>query len=84
SKVPANGTIIWGSNHVNESMITGESTSLSKEVGGTVIRGTMNLNGALHIEATRIGFNVVLSQILHLVETTQMTKNPIKKFVDYV
>ncbi|KAH9315842.1 hypothetical protein KI387_024469, partial [Taxus chinensis] len=84
SKVPADGTVIWGSSHVNESMITGESTPVSKEVGGTVIGGTMNLNGALHIEATRIGSDAVLSQIVRLVETAQMTKAPIQKFADYV
>lgn len=84
SKVPADGTIRWGYSHVDESMITGESTPVSKEIGGTVIGGTMNLNGALHIQATRIGSDTVLSQIVHLVETAQMTKAPIQKFADYV
>ncbi|GLJ39840.1 hypothetical protein SUGI_0814570 [Cryptomeria japonica] len=84
SKVPADGTVIWGSSHINESMITGESTPASKEVGDIVIGGTMNINGALHIEATRIGSDAVLSQIVHLVETAQMAKAPIQKFADYV
>uniref|UniRef100_A0A0C9RMF9 TSA: Wollemia nobilis Ref_Wollemi_Transcript_10952_4028 transcribed RNA sequence n=1 Tax=Wollemia nobilis TaxID=56998 RepID=A0A0C9RMF9_9CONI len=84
SKVPADGTVIWGSSHVNESMITGESAPVSKEVGVTVIGGTMNLNGALHVQVTRIGSDAVLSQIVRLVETAQMTKAPIQKFADYV
>ena len=76
-QVPANGTVIWGSNHINESMITTESIPASKEVGDIVIGGTMNINGALHIEATRIGSDTFLSQIIHLVETAQMAKAPI-------
>ena len=84
SQVPADGTVIWGSSHINESMITAESIPASKEVGNIVIGGTMNINGALHIEATRIGSDTVLSQIVHLVETAQMAKAPIQKFADYV
>eukprot|EP01018_Ginkgo_biloba_P029282 Gb_13704 [translate_table: standard] len=84
SKVPADGVVVWGSSHVNESMITGESAPVGKEVGATVIGGTMNLNGALHIQATRVGSDAALNQIVHLVETAQMTKAPIQKFADYV
>jgi P-type Cu+ transporter len=44
----------------------------------------MNLHGILHIQATKVGFGTVLSQIISLVETTQMSKPPIQKFADYV
>lgn len=84
SKVPADGTVVWGSSHVNESMITGESAPVSKEVGGTVIGGTLNLNGALHIQATKVGSDAALSQIVRLVETAQMAKAPVQKIADYI
>lgn len=55
-----------------------------KEVGRAVIRGTLNLNGALHIQITKIGSNAALSQIVSLVETAQMAKAPYQKFADYI
>jgi P-type Cu+ transporter len=84
SKVPADGIVIWGTSHVNESMVTGESVPISKEVSSLVIGGTMNLHGVLHIQATKVGSGTVLSQIISLVETAQMSKAPIQKFADYV
>ncbi|KAH7543223.1 hypothetical protein FEM48_Zijuj02G0161500 [Ziziphus jujuba var. spinosa] len=84
AKVPADGTVVWGSSYVNESMVTGESIPVLKEVGSSVIGGTINLHGALHIQATRVGSDAVLSQIISLVETAQMSKAPIQKFVDFV
>ncbi|KAG2648821.1 hypothetical protein PVAP13_1NG066800 [Panicum virgatum] len=84
SKVPADGVVIWGTSHVNESMVTGESVPISKEVSSPVIGGTMNLHGVLHIQATKVGSGTVLSQIISLVETAQMSKAPIQKFADYV
>jgi Cu+-exporting ATPase len=84
SKVPADGVVVWGTSHVNESMITGESAPILKEVSSVVIGGTMNLHGILHIQATKVGTGTVLSQIISLVETAQMSKAPIQKFADYV
>ncbi|KAJ9707888.1 hypothetical protein PVL29_000120 [Vitis rotundifolia] len=84
TKVPADGIVMWGSSYVNESMVTGESAFVSKEVNSPVIGGTMNLYGALHIQATKVGSNAVLSQIISLVETAQMSKAPIQKFADFV
>ncbi|KAL5212730.1 hypothetical protein ABZP36_023577 [Zizania latifolia] len=84
SKVPADGIVIWGTSHVDESMVTGESAPISKEVSSIVIGGTMNLHGILHIQATKVGSGTVLSQIISLVETAQMSKAPIQKFADYV
>ncbi|RCV22003.1 hypothetical protein SETIT_4G185100v2 [Setaria italica] len=84
SKVPADGVVVWGTSHVNESMITGESAPVPKEVSGVVIGGTINLHGVLHIQATKVGSGTVLSQIISLVETAQMSKAPIQKFADYV
>ncbi|XP_015693671.2 cation-transporting ATPase HMA5 [Oryza brachyantha] len=84
SKVPADGVVVWGASHVNESMITGESAPIAKEVSSAVIGGTMNLHGVLHIQANKVGSETVLSQIISLVETAQMSKAPIQKFADYV
>ena len=84
SKVPADGVVVWGTSHVNESMITGESAPIPKEVSSVVIGGTINLHGILHIQATKVGSGTVLSQIISLVETAQMSKAPIQKFADYV
>ncbi|GAB2262624.1 hypothetical protein Droror1_Dr00003621 [Drosera rotundifolia] len=84
AKVPADGVVSWGSSYINESMVTGESVPAPKEVGSLVIGGTVNLHGVLHIQATKVGSNTVLSQIISMVETAQMHKAPIQKFADYV
>jgi Cu+-exporting ATPase len=84
AKVPADGTTVWGVSHVNESMITGEASPVAKETGDSVIGGTINMNGVMHIRALRVGRETALAQIVNLVETAQMTKAPIQKFADYV
>ncbi|XP_042494053.1 copper-transporting ATPase RAN1-like [Macadamia integrifolia] len=84
SKVPADGVVVWGSSYVDESMVTGESKPVLKEVDSLVIGGTMNSHGALHVQATKVGSSTVLSQIISLVETAQMSKAPIQKFADFV
>ncbi|KAM1319397.1 hypothetical protein ACFX13_004522 [Malus domestica] len=84
TKVPADGMVVWGSSYVNESMVTGEAIPVSKEVNSLVIGGTINLHGALHIQITKVGSDTVLSQIINLVETAQMSKAPIQKFADFV
>lgn len=83
-KIPADGVVLWGSSYVNESMVTGESIPVLKEINSHVIGGTMNSHGALHIQATKVGSDTVLSQIINLVETAQMSKAPIQKFADFV
>ncbi|XP_066371871.1 cation-transporting ATPase HMA5-like isoform X1 [Miscanthus floridulus] len=83
-KDKADGVVVWGTSHVNESMITGESAPIPKEVSSVVIGGTINLHGILHIQATKVGSGTVLCQIISLVETAQMSKAPIQKFADYV
>ncbi|CAA0823815.1 Copper-transporting ATPase RAN1 [Striga hermonthica] len=84
TKVPADGSVVWGSSYVNESMVTGESAPVLKEVNSSVIGGTINLHGALHVQANKVGSNTVLSQIISLVETAQMSKAPIQKFADFI
>ncbi|XP_022925880.1 copper-transporting ATPase RAN1-like isoform X2 [Cucurbita moschata] len=84
TKIPADGVVNWGSSYVNESMVTGESVPVLKEVNSHVIGGTINFHGALHIQATKVGSDTVLNQIISLVETAQMSKAPIQKFADFV
>lgn len=84
AKVPADGLCTFGQSHVNESMITGEANEVAKVVGDSVIGGTINSNGVIHIRATRVGRDTALAQIVNLVETAQMSKAPIQKYADYV
>lgn len=84
SRVPVDGTVVWGTSFIDESMVTGESKPVKKEVSSPVVGGTINLHGVLHVHATKVGSDTVLSQIISLVETAQMSKAPIQKFADYV
>nr|AYW01701.1 HMA5 protein [Morus alba] len=84
AKVASDGLVIWGQSHVNESMITGEARPVAKRKGDTVIGGTLNENGVLHIKATRVGSESALSQIVRLVESAQMAKAPVQKFADRI
>ncbi|XP_042953083.1 probable copper-transporting ATPase HMA5 isoform X2 [Carya illinoinensis] len=84
AKVASDGYVLRGESHVNESMITGESRPVAKRKGDTVIGGTVNENGVLHIKATRVGSDTALSQIVRLVESAQMAKAPIQKYADRI
>ncbi|MQL94330.1 hypothetical protein Taro_027001 [Colocasia esculenta] len=81
-KVASDGFVIWGQSHVNESMITGEARPVAKRKGDTVIGGTVNENGVLHVQTTHVGSESALSQIVRLVESAQMAKAPVQKFAD--
>jgi Cu+-exporting ATPase len=84
AKVASDGLVVWGQSHVNESMITGEARPVSKRKGDTVIGGTLNENGVLHVKATKVGSESALSQIVRLVESAQMAKAPVQKFADRI
>ncbi|ONK71520.1 uncharacterized protein A4U43_C04F9490 [Asparagus officinalis] len=83
-KVACDGYVIWGQSHVNESMITGEARPIAKRKGDSVIGGTVNENGVLHVRATYVGSESALSQIVRLVESAQMAKAPVQKFADRI
>ena len=83
-KVPVDGEVIEGRSAVDESMVTGESMPVTKEVGSKAIGGTMNQSGALVIEARRVGRDTMLSQIVQLVAEAQRSRAPIQRLADQV
>ncbi|XP_038882875.1 probable copper-transporting ATPase HMA5 [Benincasa hispida] len=84
AKVASDGIVVWGQSHVNESMITGEAKPVAKRRDDTVIGGTLNENGVLHVRATHVGSESALSQIVRLVESAQMAKAPVQKIADRI
>jgi P-type Cu2+ transporter len=83
-KIPADGAIRWGETTVDESLLTGESMPIVKQLGDVVIAGTVNQSGAISIEVTRTGDNTTLAQIIALVEAAQTRKAPVQQLADTV
>jgi Cu+-exporting ATPase len=83
-KIPVDGVVVEGSSAVDEAMITGEPIPVSKNVRDKVIGGTINGTGSLLIEATRIGKDSLLSQIVQLVAEAQRSRAPIQRMADRV
>jgi len=83
-KIATDGMVIAGGSSIDESMLTGESAPVDKSVGDDVFGATVNQQGRLEFEATRIGKETALSQIVRLVEEAQATKAPVQKLADRV
>ena len=83
-KVPVDGVVLEGRSAVDESMVTGESMPVTKEIGAAVIGGTMNQSGGLVIEAQKVGRGTMLSQIVQLVAQAQRSRAPIQRLADQV
>jgi len=83
-KVPLDGKIVDGSSSIDESMVTGESIPVSKQVGDDVIGGTMNREGSFKMEVTKIGMNTTLQQIVQMVEEAQLSRAPIQRVADTI
>lgn len=83
-KIPVDGEVLEGRTTVDESMLTGESLPVSKEVGDTVIGATVNKHGSITMKATRVGQETALAQIIQMVDDAQGSKAPIQNFADKV
>ncbi len=83
-RIPVDGKITEGASTVDESMLTGESMPVEKKVGDAVIGATVNLAGSFTFEATQVGKDTVLAQIVRLVEAAQGAKAPVQRLADAV
>lgn len=83
-QIAVDGMVVEGYSAVDEAMVTGESIPIEKREGDNVIGGTLNKTGAFRFEATRVGADTALSQIIHFVEEAQTTKAPIQALADRV
>jgi Cu+-exporting ATPase len=83
-KIPVDGVVVEGESYVDESMITGEPIPNLKKVGDEVIGATINKNSVLKIEATRVGSDTLLAQIIKLVEEAMGSKPPIQRLADKI
>ncbi|CAN7445560.1 copper-translocating P-type ATPase [Rhizobium sp. LjRoot98] len=83
-KVPVDGSLIEGRSSVDESMITGESMPVTKEVGAKLIGGTMNQTGGFVMEAGKVGRDTMLAQIVRMVADAQRSRAPIQRLADEV
>ncbi|MDO5572292.1 MAG: heavy metal translocating P-type ATPase [Bacteroidales bacterium] len=83
-KIPVDGVVIKGNSFVDESMITGEPVPVEKTIGDNVVSGTINQKGSFTFDATKVGEETMLSQIIKMVQQAQGSKAPVQRIVDKV
>ena len=83
-KIPTDGEVVKGESAIDESMLTGESVPVEKNVGDDVYGATISSSGTIHLKATKVGKETALAQIVQLVSDAQAQKAPIQKLVDKV
>ena len=83
-RIPVDGTVVEGAGEVDESMLTGEPMPVGRQPGDQVVGGTVNQTGRLVIEATKVGDDTVLAEVVRIVERSRATKAPIQRLADRV
>jgi Cu+-exporting ATPase len=83
-RIPVDGSVMDGHTFIDESMITGESVPVEKNVGDTVFSGTINKTGTLKFQAEKVGLETMLAQIVRLAREVQASKAPIQRLADKV
>jgi Cu+-exporting ATPase len=83
-KIPVDGELIEGRSAVDESMVTGESMPVTKEVGAKIIAGTLNATGGFIMQAEKVGRDTMLSRIVQMVAAAQRSRAPIQRLADQV
>lgn len=83
-KIPVDGEVIKGSSSVDESMLTGESIPVEKNIGDSVVGATINKHGSFEFKVTKVGQETALSQIIKLIEDAQGSKAPIQNLADSI
>lgn len=83
-RIPADGVVIEGRSHADESLLTGESTPVEKELGSRVVAGSLNAGNVIHVRATKVGGDTALAQIIGLVEHALGSKSELERTVDRI
>src|SRR3990167_4857310 len=83
-KAPVDGTVIEGASHVDESMLSGEPIPITKHIGDAITSGSINKEGLLIIEATKVGDQTMLARMIMLVQQAQATRPPVARLVDII
>jgi len=84
NKIPVDGTVVYGSSFVNESMISGEPIAVEKTIQSKVFAGTINQKGSFQFRADKVGGDTVLAQIIKMVREAQGSKAPVQHLVDKI
>lgn len=81
-KIPVDGKVVYGETSIDESLVTGESIPINKNIGDFVVGGSVNITGVIHFEAMKVGADTVLANIIKMVETAQNSKAPGQRIAD--
>jgi Cu2+-exporting ATPase/Cu+-exporting ATPase len=84
TKIPVDGVVTEGASYIDESMVTGEPMPLEKNIGDTVVAGTINTNSTFTFQATKVGSETLLAHIIKMVEEAQGSRAPIQALADKI